>query len=135
MRRLLLLSSLILVACDRLGGCPMQFERFNGADHAVARIEGKPLIEISSPERLRDIAAFAQKHSSWWHVPWYGTPVARLDLEIYAGGKFLGDLGIGTSFLTAQGCDDFQSRGVGAADREALIALIGVGDPYADRKP
>ena len=79
---------------------------------------------------LLALAAFADRHSSGWSYPWYGPPVARLRADFYDGDSFLGDFGVGTSFLSAQGCGYFQSRNINDSDRIELVKLIGVGDPY-----
>src|SRR5580698_1136417 len=111
MRSCLLSAFVFLGGCHGSGGgCPMNFDRLNDADHAAINIDSRPIAEIKSPDRLRSLVGFAKSHGSGWSVPWYGTPVARLTVDFYAGRKFLGDFGVGTSALFAQGCGDFQFR-------------------------
>jgi hypothetical protein len=75
---------------------------------------------VTSPAAIAALVAFAESHGSGWNYPWYGPPVDR----------FLGDFGMGTNFLSAQGCGDFQSRRIDKSERRRLIMLIGVPDPY-----
>jgi hypothetical protein len=110
----------------------MHFERFHEADRAVISVDSRAVgPELRSPDTLRGLADFAQAHSTGWSHPWYGPPVARLRVDFFSGTRFLGDFAVGTTFLSAQGCDYFQSRRIGADDRRTLIALVGVADPYA----
>jgi hypothetical protein len=133
MRPLLILSAIGLASCSTSNNCPnMHFERLREANRAVIRVDSHAVgAEIRSPDTLSALANFAQTHGSGWGYPWFGPPVARLYVEFYAGTRFLGDFGVGTNYLSAQGCEYFQSRSVSPADRQQLIALIGVGDPYA----
>ena len=130
MRPLLILAAIGIASCSN--SCPnMHFERLREADRAVITVgTGHAYAEIRSPDTLRGLADFAQKHSSGWGEPWYGAPVARLYVNFYVGTRFLGDLGVDTDFLSAQGCGFFQSRGVSTVDRQKLVALIGV-EPVA----
>jgi len=132
-RSLLSLSAVVISACSTSTSCPdMHFERFREADRAVVSVHSRAVgPELRSPDTLRALADFAQAHSTGWHYPWYGPPVADLRVDFFSGTRFLGDFGVGTNFLSAQGCDYFQSRPVNSADRRKLIALIGVADPYA----
>ena len=110
----------------------MRFERLRETDRAVITVgTGHPYAEIRSRDTLAALVKFAEEHSSGWGEPWYGAPVAQLYVNFYAGDRFLGDLGVGPNFLSAQGCAFFQSRSVTSSDRKALIALIGV-DPDAE---
>jgi hypothetical protein len=110
----------------------MHFEQLRDADRPVVTVDSHAVDpEIRSPDTLRALTHFAQAHSSGWGYPWYGPPVGRLGIEFYAGSRFLGDLDVGGNFLSAQGCGYFQSRKVNSEDRQRLIALIGVPDPYA----
>ena len=113
----------------------MHFERLRETNRAVITIDSHAVgSEIQSPDALAALVNFAETHSSSWGEPWYGAPVAKLRVEFYAGDRFLGDLGVGTNFISAQGCAFFQSRAVSPSDRRKLLALIGVGDPYAAAK-
>jgi hypothetical protein len=77
------------------------------------------------------LVSFTEAHATGWEVPWYGPRGSRVRANFYAGGRFLGDLGVGPTFLTAQGCGDFQSRPVSADDRAVVMGMFGVPDPYA----
>ena len=109
----------------------MRFERFSNA--TIIRIStnhDKTLRVITEQKTISEIVNFAIEHGDDWGTPVFGTPVAKVRANIYQGDKFLGDLGIGTNFLTAQGCRYFQSRSVSKKDRAELISLFGVPDPY-----
>jgi hypothetical protein len=109
----------------------MHFEQLREADRAVVTVgSGREYTEIRSPDTLRALVDFAQAHSYGWGEPWYGAPVARVYVNFYAGTRFLGDFGVGTDFLSAQGCGFFQSRTVSSDDKRKLVALIGA-DAFA----
>jgi hypothetical protein len=133
MRSLPALTAVAIAGCSTSTSCPdMHFERFREADHAVLSVDSHAVgPELTSRNTLRALADFAQAHSTGWSYPWYGPPVARLKVDFFSGTRFLGDFGVGTTFLSAQGCGYFQSRRIDAHDRQTLIALIGVADPYA----
>lgn len=114
MRSLLTLYAVILASCSTSNDCPnMHFERLHQANRAVVTVDSHPVgAEIRSPDTLAALANFAQAHSSGWGYPWYGPPVERLSVEFFADARFLGDFGVGTNFIAAQGCGYFQSRGI-----------------------
>jgi|SRR5215472_1162512 len=124
-----------LAACIACGGdqCKkMGFERFRSADSAVVADNlSKPLRTIRDTQTLLALTSFAIHHESGWRAPWYGTPVAQLQVQFYHGAKFVGDLDVGSDFLVAQGYCDFLSRPVSAPDRAQVMTLLGVPDPYA----
>jgi len=135
MRFLSVLLGLALTSCGG-GTCgDMHFERLREANRAIVTVESHPVgAEIRSQDALRRLVDFAQDHSSGWGYPWYDAPVARLRVDFFADTLFLGDLGVGNNFLSAQGCGYFQSRRVSGADRKHLISLIGVPESYASWK-
>ena len=124
---------LTLVSCSASNGCPdMHFAQFRDTTRVVITVDSHPIgRELTSPSDIAGLVAFAEAHGTGWSYPWYGPPVARLSADFYAGSKFLGDLGVGTTFLSAQGCGYFQSRTIGASDRQRLVAMLGAPDPYA----
>jgi hypothetical protein len=121
----------MLVACSNSHGCAdMNFSRFRAATRIVVTVDSRDVnLQITSAADIAALASFAESHGDGWGVPWAGTPVARLVANFYDRDKFLGDLGIGPSFLTAQGCGYFQSRHVSPADRDRVLKLIGVPPP------
>ena len=121
----------IILASAGTVGCPdMQFSRFQTATRVVVSIDSKAVSTIEAPSKIASLASFADAHGAGWSVPWAGPPVARVRAEFYAGDKFLGDFGAGASFLSAQGCGNFQSRSVAEGDRQRFVELLGVRDPY-----
>jgi hypothetical protein len=132
MRLLIVCAGVALTSCGG-GTCDnMHFERLREANRAVITVESHAVgAEIRSPDALRRLADFAEVHSSGWGYPWYGPPIARLRVDFFADSIFLGDLGVGEGFLSAQGCGYFQSRRVSHSDRKQIIALIGVPESAA----
>lgn len=55
-------------------------------------------------------------------------------MDFFAGNRFLGDLGVGSDFLTAQGCGYVQTRSIDPVGRAEIIGLTGAIDPYAERR-
>ncbi len=112
----------------------MHFERLREANRAEITLDSRTVGELKASDVLQQLAQFAEAHASGWGYPWYAPPVARLYVEFYAGKRFLGDLGVGKSFLSARGCGFLQSTKVDSEDRRTLIQLIGIGDPDARAK-
>ncbi len=132
-RSLPALAAVAFAGCSASNSCPdMHFERFREADRAVVTLDSRAIgPEIRSQDTLHALADFAQAHSTGLGVPLVWTPWPRLRVDFFSGTRFLGDFGVDTNFLSAQGCGYFQSRHVSTADRRRLIALIGVADPEA----
>lgn len=107
----------------------MDFSRWHSADRLVITYLSKTTVKsITDRAVITQVADFAESRNRGWEVPWAGTPVSRVTLEFYAGPRFLGHLGIGKSFLEAQGCDDFVSRALSAQDRRDMARLMGISD-------
>jgi hypothetical protein len=105
------------------------FSDWSAADHIVIkRLSNTTLKIITDRTVIARVAAFAEAHKNGWGVPWVGTPVSAVTLEFYSRAQFLGHLGIGRSFLEAQGCDGFASRNLTAEDRGDISRLIGVSE-------
>ena len=90
----------------------------------------RPMRTIEDQSVIAEITKFAISHNAEWETPWGGTPVAPVRANFYVGEKFIGDLGVGDNFLTAQGCGFFQSRDVSLKDRSILLSLLDVADLY-----
>lgn len=109
----------------------MKFDRFRKTDLIVVTDNmNRDLRTINNRATIVEVARFTLSHKSDWKTPWAGTPIALIRANFYVGGKFIGDLGVGSNFRTAQGCDDFRSRSVSAKDRETIMNLLAVKDPY-----
>ena len=123
----------LVIGCTMGTRCPdMQFARLRPADRVVITTNmNETLRTISDPTAVAALVAFAEAHTSGWEVPWYGPRGSLVRANFYAGNRFLGDLGVGGTFLTAQGCGDFQSAPVSSDDRMIVMQLFGVPDPYA----
>jgi hypothetical protein len=110
----------------------MEFARLRPADRVLITTNmNETLRTITDPASVAALVSFAEAHASDWEVPWYGPPGALVRANFYAGNRFLGDLGVGSTFLSAQGCGDFPSRPVSADDRAVVMRMFGVPDPYA----
>src|SRR5256885_15605136 len=125
--------SLAINACTMGASCPdMQFARLRMADRVLITTNmNETLRTISDPTSIAALVEFAEVHAGGWAVPWYGPQGSLVRANFYAGNRFLGDLGVGSTILTAQGCGDFNSRPVSAADRLIVMRMFGVSDPYA----
>ena len=132
--------SLALIVFFPLTGClktppclNMQFDHLLRTDRIVITDNmGKEIKVIEDKSKIKEITTFALSHNSGWETPWSGTPIALLRANFYCKGSFLGDLGVGDDFLTSQGCAGFQSRNVSEKNRELIMGLFSVDDPYAD---
>jgi len=111
----------------------MQFDQLTRTDRIVITDNmGKSLRVITDTAEIKKITDFTLSHRSGWETPWSGTPIALLRANFYCQKSFVGDLGVGDDFLTSQGCGRFQSRSVSEKDREIIMGLFSVDDPYAD---
>lgn len=134
MRVLSVFGVVVLSSCSSSTSCPdMHFDRLREATRAEITLDARTVGELKSSDALQQLAQFAEAHASGWGDPWYAPPVARLYVEFYAHKRFLGDLGVGKSFLSARGCGYLQSRKLDSEDRKTLLELIGIGDP--DTRP
>ncbi len=132
---LLVVSFLSLSGCVENVACPdMRFERLARTDRIViADNMNKEIKTITDKSNIGDITNFVLSHSTGWETPWAGTPVARLRANFYVGEKFIGDFGVGSNFITAQGCGYFQSRRINEDDRKIIMSLLAVNDPYGKK--
>ena len=130
---LILMFSLFIQSCTLLReSCDnMDFQRFLSADRVVIRTNlNQKLRETTDSQEIETIAEFAIAHSDNWSTPLYSTPVARVGANFYKDEKFIGDLGVGQTFLTSQGCGYFQRRKLSVKDRDNIMTLFRVEEPY-----
>lgn len=128
----LTLCIISLAGCQMSQSCQdIRFERLKQTDQIKITNESNATLRIiTEKSEIRRFTAFAMTHDADWGTPVTGTPIAMVRANFYAEGKFIGDLGVGSNFLTAQGCGYFQSRGVAAKDWQIIMELFGVKDPY-----
>lgn len=121
-----------LAGCQMSQPCQdMRFKQLKQTDQIkITDASNTTLRTITDKSEIRRFTAFAMTHDADWSTPVTGTPVAMVRANFYAAGKFIGDLGVGSNFLTAQGCGYFQSRSVTTKDRQIIMELFGVKDPY-----
>lgn len=133
---LLAASFLSLSGCLEDAACPdMKFERLEQTDRIVITDNiNKEIKTITDKSKISGITAFAMSHGTDWAIPWAGTPVAKLRANFYVSDKFIGDFGVGSNFIAAQGCSFFQSRNISANDREVIMSLLAVKDPYESKQ-
>jgi len=65
---------------------------------------------ITEPSTVQAVQAFANEFKSGWSVPWYGPPVADLQVEFYSNSKFVGDFGVSPTFVTRTYGDFWSQR-------------------------
>jgi hypothetical protein len=124
-----LVSGCVNTECKNMG-----FERFQNTNRIeVTDNLGKVLRKIENPAEIKALVDFAMSYKSGWSTPWSGAPIALSRADFYQDDDFLGDFGVGSDFLSAQGCAYFQSREIDPKDRAKLIQLFGVKDPYSSR--
>lgn len=135
-KTMLLLFALFVSFCGCIKAPPclnMQFDVLAGADRIIITDNtGKPLRRVTEPSEIKQISGFALSHRSDWETPWSGTPIAPIRANFYQNNRFIGDLGVGDDFLTSQGCGRFQYRPVSETDRQWIMKLFSVEDPYRD---
>jgi hypothetical protein len=118
--------------CTLFAGCSetcrdLQFKDWHTADRVEVLGNGRESLKtIRETSAIQRLAAYAQSQRDGWSAPFGGTPIAVLKLDFYSGQKFLGHLGLSQRFLETQGCDDFVSRKLSAADWDMLLGVIGV---------
>ena len=117
-----ILLSACLVACETRS---IDMERLARADHAEVRSNHDQLLASLDQERTRRVAALLSDETQGWEEPWYGTPVATVSVRFLEGGKSLGSVGVGDSFLTA-GPAHLLSKDVAKGKCEAILAAAGI---------
>lgn len=105
------------------------------ADRIEVRTNGNDLRHrVDDSQVVADVcAALAALPDPWTH-PAGGIPVATTRLDFYAGGDFVGNLGVASSFLTAQVAGGFVAYGLdddGAVER-AIREIVGL---QPERRP
>lgn len=128
----LLLISFILSACALNRPClDANFERLGQADQVVITDNHSNVLRTTwNKFEIAEIRSFAEVHQSGWEVPVFGVPVARVYANFYKGEEYLGGFGVGSNFLSSQGCGGFQSRNLSSDDRDIIMKLLAVKDPY-----
>jgi hypothetical protein len=139
MQKILFSLATVIFGAISITGClsdpceDMGFQRFRNANRVeITDNHNNVLRRIENPAQIQALANVAISYKSGWGTPWAGAPIALVRANFFQGNKFLGDFGVGSGFLSAQGCGYFQSRNVNSKDRAVIIQLFGVRDPYAD---
>jgi hypothetical protein len=110
----------------------MQFNTWKSADSIVIRRSSKTTLKtITDRQLISTIVGFADARTNDWKIPFGGTPVPDITLDFYSSGRFLGHLGVGGSFLEAQGCGAFVSRSLVRDDAREITRLIGLTEDLA----
>jgi hypothetical protein len=55
---------------------------------------------VDDTETIDAVLSWVRSHVAGWTVPPAGVPIARLRLNFYQSGQFLGNVGVARSFLT-----------------------------------
>ncbi len=67
------------------------------------KVSGRALAEsteITSPEKIEKIIQFVNSLPDGWSEPWSGPPAASVLMEFWNDGKFIGNFGISSDFVT-----------------------------------
>jgi hypothetical protein len=88
------------------------------------------LTETEDRDTIRRLLELIGRYRDGWSTPRSGVPVATLKLSFSApGGRPLGNVGLGTTFLSAHQAGAFSSRAVEEDVRAEALAVLGVTDP------
>lgn len=128
------LSALGLVGCLEDTPCDdMNFDIKQVDRIIISDNMGKELKTITEKAKIAEIKAFVLSQNTGWVLPRAGVPVALVRANFYSGDKFINDFGVGGNFATFQGCGFWQSRKLSAKDRETIMGIFSVKDPYAKK--
>ena len=102
------------------------FSSLNDTDRIVVTTNlNQTLAIIDSTEPIASVLGALAQHSSGWEVPRTGVPVAKLRLNFYQGDRFLGNVGVGKSFLTTHQYGSFFSKPSDEAEYARLLDIMG----------
>lgn len=79
---------------------------------------------FDDPERIRRVVAWFGARDDGWSQPPTGVVVSRLKLQCYVGDAFVGALGIGSRWLTAQLIGEFFQRPSSDDEFTEIIAIV-----------
>jgi hypothetical protein len=93
----------------------------------IATNHDETLRETSVPAEIASLVKFFSARTDQWCKPWAGVPIGRARAELYLGKKFLGAVSLGSNFA---GAGQWRVRSLEKPEREELLRLFGIADPY-----
>jgi hypothetical protein len=79
---------------------------------------------IEEPARVAQICAFISERRSGWKAPWFGVPVATVNVTVFENGHPTLSFGAGEAFFSAQYSGTFASRNASAQEVAAFKGLL-----------
>lgn len=106
---------------------------FSSLDKPTTRLRitdrhGEPVRETTRRADIEALLHFVAARPGAWCRPLDETPVGWMGIELYAGNFLQDTLHIGPSFI---GVGHWRIRNIELAERQELLRLLGVADPYA----
>ena len=93
----------------------------------IANNHDKTLRETTDKAEIASIANFVSARTDGWCIPWAGTPIGLVRAELYSDNKLLGSISLGSNFV---GAGQWRVRSLETAEREELLKILAVSDPY-----
>ncbi len=100
----------VLAASGLVSGCGRALPPIPNSTEIRLRSNALRELVITEPSTVQAVQAFANEFKSGWSVPWYGPPVADLQVEFYSNSKFVGDFGVSPTFVTRTYGDFWSQR-------------------------
>jgi hypothetical protein len=83
------------------------------------------LVVITDKEKIQAVVDFINKKKSGWSVPWYGSPVGQVYLELYKNEKFVGNFYVGPNFF-GRDLGNFWSQPASKNEIAELGSILGI---------
>lgn len=108
----------------------MRFDDLDEVDSVrVSTNLNRTVATVTDPQRIRDLVERLGELQDDWYVPDGAVRVLKLRIELSAGGRHRGSIGVGQRTLTAQRSGGFAQRDSTPQLRQELLQLLGVDDP------
>lgn len=128
----LLLAGIVgtLSACGLAGDCQsMKFSSLAQANRMrISTNHDKTLRETTDRAEIASLVKFVSARTDSWCKPWAGVPIGLARAELYSDKTFLGAVSLGSNFA---GAGQWRVRTLEKAEREELLHIFGIADPYA----
>jgi hypothetical protein len=115
------LSASLAACTDR-----RQLPPIPNADEVRITEDSREVSRISDPVVVHEVLTVLNRYADRWEVPWYGSPVAQVKVELFASGEFVGDFGLGADFFTRT-VGDFYYRPASPADLAEVRRVLRLG--------
>jgi len=94
----------------------------------IATNHDKTLRETTDQAEIASLVKFVSARTDSWCTPRAGVPIGLVRAELYSDKKFLGVVSLGPNFA---GAGQWRVRTLEKAEREKLLHIFAVSDPYA----